>query len=458
MAALADTLRRRGQRVLLATWVALAATVAVAETRLEIPEARKLAVVLVQAGQAKAARDVALVLLERDPDDVTALIVLARAERDLGTFGVAQTAGRRAYRLARPGVERFTAAMTMAQALSSEGRRTRAQFWLRRAAEAAPDDARRAAAIRDFAYVRSRNPLTLQLGFGVAPSSNVNGGPTTNTLVIGGLEFVDPDAVPLSGVVATLDLGIGYTIDVTPGQSLTFGLRGRTQQVVLSDGARDLVPDAEASDYAQDSLSARIGWTVAPVGGKGRTLLDVEIGREWSGREPLADRIELTLRHEQVLSSADRLGFTLSGEHVSRLDAVLRSSDEARLGIDWTHVLPSRDRAGVSLTLGRVASDAASIAHDSANLRFSYTRAEPVFGVALAGYVELGLREDDRPLLAVDPREDTSVELGLTATMLNLEYLGFAPEVGLVHNRTRSSVSLNDTEETQVRLGIRSSF
>lgn len=434
------------------------ASVAVAETRLDIPEARKLAVVLVQSGQAEAARDVARALLQRDPEDVTALIVLSRAERDLGAFGTAQAAGRRAYRLAEPGVERFTAAMTTAQALSSDGRRTRAQLWLRRAAEAAPDETRRRAAERDFAYVRSRNPLTLRFGLGVAPSSNVNGGPTTNTLVIGGIEFVDPDAVPLSGLVATLDLGATYIVDLTPGQTLTFGLRGLTQQIALTDDARDSVPDAEGSDFASDSLSAQVGWALAAPDGRSRTMVDLEIAREWSGREPLADRVALSLRHERVLTPRDRLGITIVGDHTTRLDSALRSSEGVLVGLDWTHVLPSRDLASVSLRLGEVNSDAASVAHRSADLRISYARGEPVLGMALSGYLQVGRREDDRPLYTADPREDTSLELGVTATMLKLDYLGFAPEVGLVRSRTWSSVSLNDTSETQIRLGIRSSF
>lgn len=434
------------------------ASVAVAETRLDIPEARKLAVVLVQSGEAAAAREVARVLLQRDPEDVTALIVLSRAERDLGSFDTAQAAGRRAYRLAEPGVERFTAAMTTAQALSSDGRRTRAQLWLRRAAEAAPDETRRRAAERDFAYVRSRNPLTLRFGLGVAPSSNVNGGPTTNTLVIGGIEFVDPEAVPLSGLVATLDLGVGYIVDLAPGQTLTFGLRGRTQQVALTDDARDSVSGVEGSDFAKDSLSAQIGWALTPPDRRSRTLIDLEIAREWSGRDPLADRVALSLRHERVLSPRNRLGFTLAGDHTTRLDSALRSSEGVVAGIDWTHVLPSRDLASVSLTLGEVNSDAASVAHRSADLRISYARGEPVLGMALSGYLQVGRREDDRPLYTANPREDTSLELGITATMLKLDYLGFAPEVGLVRSRTWSSVSLNDTSETQIRLGIRSSF
>lgn len=450
--------RRRGGWLAVALATLALATVAPAETRLDIPEARKLAVVLVQAGQAEAAREVARVLLQRDPEDVTALIVLARAERDLGAFDTAQAAGRRAYRLSAPGVERFTAAMTTAQALSSDGRRTRAQLWLRRAAEAAPDEARRRAAMRDFAYVRSRNPLTLHFGFGLAPSSNVNGGPTTNTLVIGGLEFVDPEAVPLSGLVATLDLGAGYVVDIRPGQTLTFGLRGRIQQIALTDDARDSVPDVEGSDFAKDSLSAQVGWALTPPDGRSRTMVDLDVGREWSGRDPLADRVALSLRHEQVLSPRDKLGFTLTGDHTTRLDSELRSSDGLQAGIDWTHVLPSRDRAGVSLTLGRVMSDAASVAHRSADLRISYVRGEPVLGMALSGYLQVGRREDERPLYTADPREDTSLELGVTATMLKLDYLGFAPEVGLVRSRTWSSVNLNDTSETQIRLGIRSSF
>ncbi len=67
-----------------------------AETRLSPDEGRQFAIQLVQNGQPTAARAAALALLARDPDDVIALIVLSRAERDLGNYAAARAAAARA--------------------------------------------------------------------------------------------------------------------------------------------------------------------------------------------------------------------------------------------------------------------------------------------------------------------------------------------------------------------------
>ena len=63
----------------------------------------------------------------------------------------------------------LAAALAVAQALSSEGARTRAQLWLRRAMQVAPTKRQKALAVRDFRYVRLRNPWSTRLSFSVAP-------------------------------------------------------------------------------------------------------------------------------------------------------------------------------------------------------------------------------------------------------------------------------------------------
>jgi tetratricopeptide (TPR) repeat protein len=268
------------------------AAAASAETRLTIDQGRALAIRLVQAGQATAARDAARALLQRDPDDVLALIVLSRAERDLGAYKAAQKAARHAARVATKEKDRFAASLAMAQALSSDGRRTAAQFWLRRAMELAPDDQSRAVAVRDFTYVRSRNPVSARLSFGAFPSSNVNDGPTSNTLIIGGIEFVNPDAVPLSGLGFSLGGDLSWRMPVGEKAGLTLGLSGSSTRYILSEDARRQVPDARAGNYATSSLSVSVSYDQR----FDKSLLSarLETGRDWLGGEALADWTQLT--------------------------------------------------------------------------------------------------------------------------------------------------------------------
>jgi tetratricopeptide (TPR) repeat protein len=445
---------------LLALILALA-TPAAAETRLTIPQARALAVSLQQQGQPAAARSVALMLVKRDPADVTALVVLSRAARDMGDLGLAAKAGRTAFRLAEDPEPRFAAAMATAQALASEGRWTAAQSWLRTAADAAPNDAAARAAARDFAYVRRRNPWRLAFDGGLAPSSNVNGGPTRNTVVIGGFEFADPEAVPLSGLVGRFAAEAAHTRDLGPGRSLTLAIAAETEQVALSSASRAAVPSARGSDYASATLDLSAAWTLARPDGR-KTTLAATIGRDWYGGDPLADRLRLSWTGSRALSPQTGLSLGLALTGTRRLDEDLRSSTAAEATLGWSRKRENGDRLGLSLTLTDTASDAASTAHQAARGTLTYALGHPVGGplgnLALSGYLRLGLRQDNRPLYTTDPRSDRSVELGLSAVLIDHSWRGFAPEIGLTANRTWSDVSLYDTERIDLTIGIRSLF
>jgi hypothetical protein len=101
--------------------------------------------------------------------------------------------------------ERFGASMVMAQALSTSGAKTRAQLWLRRAAQNAPNENFKDIAIRDFRYVQRTNPWSTELSFAAAPSSNVNNGSARSTTRLFDLPF----EFQLSGTARALS-GIQY--------------------------------------------------------------------------------------------------------------------------------------------------------------------------------------------------------------------------------------------------------
>lgn len=429
-----------------------------AEVRLSLEQSRVLAIGLVQGGKPAAARAVALMLLRADPADVTALIVLARAARDLGQSDQAIAAGRRAFRLAEGGPDRFAAAMVTAQALSAGDRRGAAQFWLRRAAQVAPDAARRAVAVRDFGYVRSRNPVSAQLSFGATPSSNINGGPTTPTVVIGGFEFINPDAVPLSGVGVNLGASVGYRIDTGPRSHVEIGIAARTTQYVLSSGARIAMPDADAADYATAGLDGSLTWQQASADRAGRVQVSLSGGQDWSGGAVLAQSWSLSGRIDRAISPVTRLGFHLTATSTRRTDEALRSSRQAEAGLRWSRALASGDGLAVTAVLARSWSDAASIAHRSLAVGVDYQVGRPVGGMEVAVVLKVEARDYDRPLYTATPRADLTVEAGVMLTVRAAEFYGFAPQVGVVAARTRSNVAMFDTERIELRLAVKSVF
>lgn len=427
-----------------------------AETRLSINEGRALAVRLVQSGQATAARAAALALLQRDPEDVVALIVLSRAERDLGAFKAAQKAARHAERVATTDRDRFGAALAMAQALASDGRRTAAQFWLRRAAELAPDDRARAVAVRDFAYVRSRNPLKARLSFGAFPSSNVNDGPTSNTLIVGGIEFVNPDAVPLSGLGFSVGGDLSWRLPAGKEAGVTLGLSADSTHYILSEGARAQVPDARASDYATSGLAVSAGYDQRA--GKSVLSSTLRIGRDWQGGAALADWSQLSFGLQRGMDERHALSLALDLTDTRRKDADIRSSRKIGGGVGWLWASEAGDRWASRLTLGSVQSDSAAIARREAELRLDWQRGAPVLGMEVSAFATLGLAQYDRALPGLATRQDVNARLGVTALINKVDYMGFAPEIGVVLSGTNSNIPALTTRKAELRLGIRSTF
>jgi hypothetical protein len=436
--------------------LALGAAPAAAEMRLSPDEARQFAVRLAQHGQPTAARAAAEALLLRDPNDVVALIVLSRSARDLGDYAAARKAAARAWRLGGNDRDRFAAGLAMAQALASEGRRGAAQFWLRRAGQVAPDARTRTVARRDFAYVRSRNPWRAKLSFGAFPSSNVNDGPTTDSVVIGGLEFVDPDAVPLSGFGATAAAGVSYRFGLDDRSDLTLGIEGSTTRYALSAAAKRRVPDASAADYDRSTIALSAGWNRRL--GQGLISATVTRGRDWYGGAVLSDWTELALNHVRAQGQDQQLRFGLTLTDTQRHDADIRSSQAAEASFGWGRALAGGGRLDAELTLGRVWSDSSAVARREVGLTLAWQRGQPVLGAEISGFVSLALDDYDLPLYAVAVRKDVTATLGVSALLSEVDYMGFSPEVGLTLSQVNSSVASFTTRKAEIHFAIRSTF
>ena len=174
------------------------ATGAAAEVRLTLSEARGTAVRFLVAGRPDAALVLAEGVLMGAPGDVEALLLKSRALRDLGRTDEAGEAALDALSGASNDREKYFSAMAMAQAKSSGRQGLWAQYWLRRAADVAPEDDLRATAIKDFRMVRRITPARLRLSFSLSPSDNLNDAPRGEASCTWG-PFVSDLARPLSG-------------------------------------------------------------------------------------------------------------------------------------------------------------------------------------------------------------------------------------------------------------------
>ena len=412
------------------------------------------------AGHAAEAHAIALALLQRDPNDFLALILRSRSARALGNLGEAREAARAAWQHARTPADRYAAAMVRAQALASSDLRTAAQIWLRRAVQLAPNPDARAVAIHDFTYVRDRSHWSFQFGASLVPSSNVNNGSTSSTITLLGLPFVlSGDAQALSGLVGSVNATAIYRLTPTQNTVTQLQFSALERHNWLSAAAQAQAPGAKGSDYDYGAVEAGVQqqWR-AGVTSLAVYTWGVTAGHNWYGGADLSNYLRLqggVDRPLDALTTAS-LGFTL--ERQARQDVRDRSATVATGTVGLTRRFANSDQ--VSLTLGDrfTRSNANDIQHATGFAQINWTKAAPVLGVKVGASLYLARESYATFPLSADGRHDTNVTADLSLLFTRASYMGFSPSVDLQFQRVRSTVSLYDTRDIGIAVGIKSAF
>lgn len=408
-------------------------------------------------GYAEQALGVAEALLRRDPSDALALVLKAQALRMLGDLAASEAAARAAWAVARTEAERYAAASALAQALSLQDHRTRAQYWLRQAVQHAPNAGTKAQAIDDFAYVRDQNPVKLQFSASTRPSNNVNGGARDPLFEVFGIPFVlSGDALALSGIT----YGFGLTgqrrlsDDGLSETDLTFG--ASKQGVVLSQAARDQAPGARNGDYAMESL--QLGVAREWRGRQGKHTAAITASHAWYGGTDLSDSLRLDLGLERTLASGITASLDASLAWQERLDNAAASSRDSGIEAGVSVLGPGGDRWQAGLGVKRVASQDSGIDHDEVELTLGWQAARPVAGLGLGASLSGRLADYDASPFTLDGRHDRRLGLSVSATFQNLSYLGYSPVLTLDMARNDSNVTRYETETVGLSVSFRSRF
>ncbi len=451
------------RRFAAAAIVAVFATAASAQTfQLSLDEGRVAAREATLAGNFALARDLANALLEADPNDRAALIVLAAAQPQLGQAGEGRAAGARAFRLSQSDAERYEAARLTALAAANEERYTLSQYWLRRAAINAPDDAAFAQTQRDYRGIRNLNPWSFTLGLSITPSNNVNGGSETEYNIIDGLPFVgvlSGDAQALPGIAASADARLGYTLSRSPNQQTRLTARAYARSVWLSDEARDISPTSENADFGSQVLE--FGLTHDRRLGPGALNSRAIVGASWFGQELSRGYLRGDLGYGMAVT--DRLRLTISGEYEQSYDPQPWTQGNRRhalrAGLSYRTVGGNRLSGQVGWDLQT--SDGPNERYDSLTAQVSYALSDPIGPLQLSMSAGASVTQypDYQIILPVPGgREDVRVFGSVTATLPELNYAGFVPVVTLGIQDTSSNVSRFERNEYSFSLGFRSSF
>ncbi|SLN21729.1 tetratricopeptide repeat protein [Pseudooctadecabacter jejudonensis] len=420
---------------------------------------------LLRAGEAEAARQVVLALLQATPDASSVHLLHAQTLMALGRTGDARDAGRTAWRTAASGRDRFSAAFTMADILAADEAYTRSQLWLRRALQAAPDDRRRSLAVSAFRRVRQENPLAVELTFGAAPSNNVNSGNSNEAITfaylpgfLGEIEWlVPPDQRPLSGIELSLQTNIRYRIAQTETSrtALEFGAYGRSY--FMSDEARDTAPDVtgESLSYVQVSFGILHQWTPASTGQP--FSANLTYSHDWAGGHPLRQDLAATFGAQHHFSPDTRLSVSTTARFTDRLG----SSDDvftASLRGLWSTEFENDDSLGLTAQYAVAASSSTDLSYDALTLGISYDFGEIGAGLDLKSSWTEQWRTYETSVFDPAGRDDKISTVRLDIGLQDVEFYGFEPVMNVTGRRTDSSVPRFDTEGVQLGFDLRSSF
>ncbi len=450
----------------------ICANVALAETTIDLPirEARALATQSALGGDLETARRIAAQLLQLDPNDRAALLVLAAVEPQLGRPTQGRLAGARAYAVSTTNAEKYEAARLTALAAANEGRFTLAQWWLRRALTVAPTPQDAEQTTADARGVRNLNPWSSNIELSFVPSGNVNGGADSRFNVIDGVPFVgllSADAQALSGWSGTFSLSTRYRIAASERSQTELSARAYGRGVLLSSQAKDFLTaagsDASAADFSSASLDFGVRHDQALD--NGFYGLGLNLGKAWSAAEFDYSYARLTADRRMPVSDAMTLSFNASLEQ--RWDEY-DGQDQWRYNLQGTlsRNLANGDQLSGTLGFGAVTSDFINDTARSQTVQIGYSFGRPIGPTGFQAQVQLSagvqLQDFDNYRVAFisvpGGRQDKRVFGSVDLFFSDFSYAGFAPVITLNAGRTDSNVSRFEHDDASIGFAFRSTF
>lgn len=436
----------------------VAAQDAAQDVNLSLGQARSVARQALQQGNLPLADALSTALLEADPKDAEALMVRALVARGTGNLDAAGDNAAAAYRNAGNDSLKFDAAMLTADILARQEKLTRAQLWLRRADQAAPDDQRRALAARSYRQVAVRNPLQVQLRFTAKPSNNVNNGAPTDTIELGGLPFrLDPSGVQLGGYEASTGVSLSYRLSESEEQKTELLGEFFYRYIWLDSGAKEDAPDVEGTDFNYGVVITGLRHQRMIWPDLGPSQVTGLIGQSWYGDEALARWTEV--QFGQTIRRGDDALFQIgvSARTENRLDDEINDSETLSASVDYRFSAEGGGVYSIGTTLKNVWSNSATVDQFSYALRGSRSF-DQIGAVRPSVNFSVEHRNYHKWSSTAGGRRDVSVSLGVTATFPDVTYYGFSPQVNLSARQTRSDVEIYDRNEYSIGLTAVSRF
>lgn len=346
-----------------------------------------LGVTLLRENQSQDAANIADVLLATQPNDANALVLRAEAAIGLGDFEGGARFAAQAYRFATSDAQKFGAAQLVALSHAQLKQDTRAQMWLRRARQYAPNKAAADGIAKDYQFLRNRNPWASSLRFGLTPSSNVNNGSAKSSSQLLGLPFefnLDGEARALSGWQISGGFDLEYRVSTTDASATFATLSADYRTYLLSKAAQIQAPNAIGSNFADGSLSFGITHKQIMIEGSKPTEFSLKAGQVWFGGTPNSEFLDARILQTWDIGKRDALNVSVSRQ--SRLSSVENNpvlSQIDGLSARWFHALANNDRLVLGATFNKSTSEDSDSVFETKGYSASYSLSRPIYGLAL---------------------------------------------------------------------------
>ena len=439
-----------------------------APTDLTLPEARKMALEASLQGRHALAVTLARELLKADPQDPAALLALATMRLATGDAAGAYRLGRLSFRNADSRALHHQAARVTALSALAQDQTLRTRFWLRRAADTAPDPLSRARVMRNYRLLQEKSPWRLKFNLAFSPSDNVNGGSDSAFNIIDGVPLVgllSPSAQALPGLVAQASANLSYRLsESATRQTLLTGALA-IKRVRLDPGAQGAplpppftTPQLTNSDLAATSAQLGLSHVSRPQDSALTRNYDLTFTGVWQAGTRAYFGVDAGVELQLALDKTKTATASLGVEHRSHASG--RDARIVTFGAGMTFLLPNASRLRAAMQLRH--SDGPVFTSRSAVAQINWALGKPIRSVALS--ITVGGSYVDYPTYSVGfigvpgGRQDESLFAQIDATFTAVQYAGFSPSLRLRHTRTDSNVSRFAGSELALSVGFESRF
>lgn len=354
----------------------------------------------------------------------------------------------------------YSAARQAAAVRYTQGKLIAAQWWLRRAANYAPNRAAADLNRSDFQTIREQTGIRSSFEFNISPSSNINNGVRDRVIDIGdNFILVFPtSSLALSGIEYSAQADIEFKLSQGPRHQTAFDISLYGKTYSLSDDAKRLAPFAKGSDYAEKSAIVGLTHAVLLKPNWGISEARISAGEIYSDRDEIRWFKRLDLSQSIPFGNGQQASATAYVEQQHPLRFGEPEATLWGLRTNYQHVFASNNAVGLSLETQVLDADVPTSTYRYSEVRLTYGLAKPILTLGLAFHAALSFKTYDEFSISLNGRRDRRTELGVTAVFNQVSFFGFSPSISAIAHDTKSNVGLYQTRGTSIKFGFRSRF